>query len=171
MENENKKYWFFGSKLNSVLLLILIILMIIALKWMHDNKEVYVPTVEQEKQTPTEQVMNRALIEGRKDDLISFSIWPGSEVSGVKSYRGTVKGAYFFEANIRVNVLGVNKQLLKAGNAVAKTDWMTDGPVDFEGNVDFTGLPKGSAYIEIHNDNPSDLPQNDKSILIPIVIK
>lgn len=115
--------------------------------------------------------MNRALIEGRKDDLVTFSIWPGSVVSGVKSYRGTVKGAYFFEANIRINVLSANKQLLKAGNAVATTDWMTTGPVDFEGNIDFTGLAKGSAYIEIHNDNPSDLPENDKSILIPIIIK
>ncbi len=32
---------FFGSKLNTVLLAILIILMIIALRWMHQNKELY----------------------------------------------------------------------------------------------------------------------------------
>lgn len=41
---ENKKFWFFGSKLNTALLLILIILMVIALYWMNMNKEVYLPT-------------------------------------------------------------------------------------------------------------------------------
>ncbi len=46
---ENKKYWFFGSKLNTALLLTLIILMVVALKWMHENKEVYLPTMMQEQ--------------------------------------------------------------------------------------------------------------------------
>jgi hypothetical protein len=41
--DDNKKFWFFGSKLNTVLLLVLIILMVIALKWMHENKELYYP--------------------------------------------------------------------------------------------------------------------------------
>lgn len=54
---------------------------------------------------------------------------------------------------------------------MAKTDWMTVEPVEFEGNIDFTGLTKGPAYFEIHNDNPSGLPENDKSIQIPIIIK
>jgi hypothetical protein len=54
---------------------------------------------------------------------------------------------------------------------MATTDWMTSGPVSFEGKIDFSGLPQGPAYFEIHNDNPSDLPENDKSVLIPIVIE
>ncbi len=41
MENEQKKYWFFGSKLNTALLFILIILMVIALRWMYQDKEKY----------------------------------------------------------------------------------------------------------------------------------
>lgn len=40
MEN-NKKYWFFGSKLNTVLLCILIILMIVAIKIMLKDKDTY----------------------------------------------------------------------------------------------------------------------------------
>jgi hypothetical protein len=108
---------------------------------------------------------------GNKDDLITFSILPNTSVKGVVSYRGTIKGAYFFEGNILINVLDANKKVLKASNAIAKTDWMTAGPVDFEGNIDFGGLPAGAAYLEIHNDNASGLPENDKSILIPIVIE
>ena len=54
---------------------------------------------------------------------------------------------------------------------MATSEWMTAGPISFEGNIDFTGLPKGQAYFEIHNDNASGLPENDKSILIPIIIE
>lgn len=41
MENEKRKYWFFGSKLNSVLLVVLIVLMVVALKEMRKNQEYY----------------------------------------------------------------------------------------------------------------------------------
>lgn len=108
---------------------------------------------------------------GNKDDLVSFSISPGAKVSGLTSYNGVIKGAYFFEANIVINILDANKNVLKRSNTMATTDWMTPGPVYFEGNIDFTGLPKGPAYFEIHNDNASGLPEHDKSILIPIVIE
>ena len=115
-------------------------------------------------------VSDAPLILGNKDDLVSFSVSPNVKVHGVLSYRGVIKGGYFFEGNILINILDANKKILKRSNAVAKSDWMTTGPVNFEGNIDFTGLPKGSAYFEIHNDNASGLPANDKSILIPIII-
>ncbi len=110
-------------------------------------------------------------IEGNKEDLVSFSINPGQEVSGIVKTAGVIKGGYFFEANILTNILDSNKKLLKAGHGTATTDWMTSEPVTFTTNLDFTNLPKGKGYIEIHNDNASGLPENDKSVLIPIVIK
>ena len=167
---------FFGSKLNSVLLLVLIILMIIAIKIMLRNEKEYfgvfqkeVPIVDTTQEKIPVEVKNNIL--GNKDDLISFSIWPNTKVHGILSYRGVIKGGYFFEANILINILDSNKKIIKQSNAVAKDDWMTSGPVNFEGNIDFVGLLKGPAYFEIHNDNASGLPQNDKSILIPIVIE
>ncbi|MEK7588953.1 MAG: hypothetical protein AAB438_04010 [Patescibacteria group bacterium] len=108
---------------------------------------------------------------GNKDDLVMFSILPSQRVHGVLSYRGDIKGGYFFEGNILINILDKNKNLLKASNGIAKTDWMTSGLVSFEGNIDFTNLPVGPAYFEIHNDNASGLPEHDKSILIPIIIE
>ncbi|MES3031792.1 MAG: Gmad2 immunoglobulin-like domain-containing protein [Patescibacteria group bacterium] len=159
---------FFGSKSNTVLLVVLIVLVAAAIKIMVLNQDTYLPFLSQNK---IEQTMDRTKILGNKDDLVSFSIWPDSKVHGVVSYRGVIKGAYFFEANIRINILDLNKNLLKSSNAMATDEWMTSGPVSFEGNMDFSGLPKGPAYFEIHNDNPSDLRENDKSILIPIVIE
>jgi hypothetical protein len=168
---------FFNSKLNTVLLFILIILMVIAIKIMLKDKNTYFPEFQSKKaelpviDNSMPPVANSNQILGNKEDLISFSIWPGSKVHGVVSYRGKISGGYFFEANILVNVLDAKKKLLRAGHGMATSDWMTSGPVDFEGNIDFSGLPKGPAYIEIHNDNASGLPEHDKSILIPVVIE
>lgn len=117
----------------------------------------------------TSQVNKEIL--GDKQDLVYFSVNPGQKVSGSFKVVGSIRNAYFFEANILINILDSNKNILKNGHGNATTDWMTSGPVTFEGNIDFSGLPKGSAYIEIHNDNASGLSENDKSILIPIIIK
>ena len=119
---------------------------------------------------PMENNMQSEII-GNKSDLISFSILPNTKVHGVLSYRGAIKGGYFFEGNILINILDLNKEILKASNATATADWMTSEPVDFEGNIDFTELPKGPVYIEIHNDNASGLPENDKFVLIPVLIE
>jgi len=169
---------FFGSKLNSILLLVLIILIVFAIKIMLRNEREYFGVFQPNKIQVEKPVIDTTMPEipkenilGNKDDLISFSIRPNTKVHGVVSYRGIIKGAYFFEANVLINILDINKKVLKSSNAVAKTDWMTSGPVSFEGNIGFTGLPKGKAYFEIHNDNASGLPEKDKSILIPIIIE
>ena len=153
---------FFHSKLNIILLIILAIIIACLIFFGHKAQA---PIIN------TENIgLDKTSILGNKDDLISFSILPFSKVHGILSYRGVIKGGYFFEGNILINVLGADQKVLKKSNAVAKTDWMTAGPVEFEGNIDFAGLTKGPAYLEIHNDNASGLPQNDKSILIPIII-
>lgn len=109
-------------------------------------------------------------IEGNAKDLVSFSVLPGQEVFGVLNVAGAVQGGYFFEANIILNILDEDKDLLRQTNGNAKTDWMTSGPVGFDAVLDFSGLKNGLAFIEIHNDNASGLPENDKSILIPVII-
>ena len=158
---------FFGSKLNTVLLFVLIILVVIAIRLMLENKETYLPFM-QNQETKTNAVYQ---ISGNKDDLVSFSILPGSKVSGIIKLSGSVKNAYFFEGNILVNIVDTNEKVLKVGHGTATSEWATTGPVSFEATLDFSGLPKGSAYIEIRNDNPSGISANDKSILIPVNIE
>lgn len=165
---------FYGSKLNTVLLLVLIILMVVAIKIMLRNEQAYFPKFKQNAgvvDTKMPVMQDNGDLLGNKEDLISFSISPQTKVQGILSYRGIIQGGYFFEGNILINILDSNKNLLKKSNAMATTDWMTIEPVEFEGNIDFAGLPSGPAYFEIHNDNASGLPENDKSVLIPIVIE
>lgn len=170
---------FFGSKLNSVLLLILIILLGFVLYFMYQEKATYLPFVEEEKKKEVDETDNlspikdNSQIQGNKEDLISFSILPNTEVKGIVSYRGEIKGGYFFEANILVAVTDINKKVIKQSNGISTTDWMTAGPVKFEGNMDFSKLPKGKAYLKISQDDPSngESGKTIKEIFIPIIIK
>lgn len=106
-----------------------------------------------------------------KDDLDSFSVNPGGVVSGEMVVTGTVRGAYFFEGNISVDLLDASQNILKKGYGTAITDWMTAGPVTFTSNIDATGL-SGPGYIKIQNDDPSDGEGGPaKIILIPVVFQ
>ncbi len=173
---DKKEYWFFGSKLNTGLLLVLIVLMILAIHIMLQNKETYFPglgdsQVEDNENDPGYYNGSDPMlpeIEGNKADLMSISVSPGSIVKGKVTVTGSIKGAYFFEANAIIQLLDANKVVLKSGNITAIGDWMTSDPVAFSGTIDATGIPAGAGYLRIKNDNPSDLPQNDKYIDIPI---
>jgi hypothetical protein len=163
---------FFGTKLNTILLLALIILMGIAIKLMLQNKELYFhPFSKNQEPVKPNPPKNTPEISGNKDDLVSLSLVPGQKVSGIINLIGSVKGNYFFEANIGVNVLDANKKTILGGHGTATTDWMSEGPVSFEATLNLTNLPKGPAYIQIANDNPSGIEANNKFIYIPIMIE
>jgi len=94
MKNKYFGSEFYSSWLNTILIFVLIVLMVIALRFMYKNQETYLPVLQQENEV--KQQVNNAEILGNKDDLVAFSIMPNTKVKGVVSYRGIVKGAYFF---------------------------------------------------------------------------
>lgn len=171
---------FFGSKLNSILLLVLIILMVIALFIMSKNKAEYlgafqkqVPVVD--VNTKQEPLPAKEVILGNKEDLVSFSIMPGQEVSGIMKVTGILPGGYFFEGNLPVSILDENKKLTSfgPGHGQATIDSWTSGPVSFNIDFDFTKIPKGRYYIKLTPDDPSggESGRPINSILIPITVK
>ncbi len=116
-------------------------------------------------------------IEGNKEDLVSFSIKPGQEVTGKVKVTGVMKGGYFFEGNILVSILDANKKVTSygPGYANATTDWMTTGNVSFSVDFDFSKIPAGNYYIRLIQDDPRDESERAgyivKYVLIPIVVK
>lgn len=164
MDNKNKKTKIY------FLILVAMIITAIVISVNRKIKESSQKINDLESNLIEQQEQNSGPILGNKEDLVFFSVSPFSEVKGILSYRGKIKGGYFFEGNILINILDSNKKLLKSSNGIAEDDWMTSDAVSFEGNIDFTDLPLGQAYFEIHNDNASGLSENDKSILIPIII-
>ncbi len=101
-----------NSKINTVLLVV-VILLLGAGFWMINKK----PVVN----TPP-VVATTPAISGDVGNFVSFSIAPGSTVSGVMAATGSVKGAYFFEANMIAQILDANKNILKSAPAAATTD-------------------------------------------------
>ena len=160
------------SKIITILIIVLVIVVAVVFFYIGNKKTVLAPIENNPITKQTDQTEGaKTEIIGNKNDLLSFSINPGSVVStGEQKVSGIVQGGYFFEGNILLRVLDSDKKVLSETNGKAITDWMNAGPVSFEGTIDFTFTP-GDYYIEIHNDNASGLPENNKSILIPIVIK
>ncbi len=167
-QEQSKKYWFFGSKLNTVLLFVLIVLMVIALRWMSEQRQLYLPAPRATE--PTSSVS-----QGNIEDLIALSLQPGQRVSGKMSVTGTIKGGYFFEGSFPVGILNAQKQptTYGPGYATATTDWMTAGPVSFSFDLDLTQVPPGQYYIKFAQDDPSggESGKPIRSILIPITVQ
>ena len=154
------------KKSHSILVFCLFVLAIVFFNFSSTSKE-----KNPANQNKTTESMDGINTNTGHPDLLAFSIVPGARVHGILSYRGVLKGGYFFEGNVKVFILDANKNVLKSSNAISKTDWMTAGPVQFEGNIDFTGLTPTAGYFRIANDNPSGDAENDKVIDTPIIIE
>lgn len=108
---------------------------------------------------------------GNKEDLVDFSVKPGSTVSGLLHLSGSVKNGYFFEANVEISLLDSNQNIMNQGYGTAKSEWMTSGPVSFVSTIDSSGLI-GEGYIMIREDDPSGGEGGPvKKILIPVIFK
>ncbi len=95
---------------------------------------------------------------------------PGDSVSVSQPLvvRGEAVGYWFFEASFPVSILDSNGNILAIGPAQAQGDWMTEDFVPFEITLNFTTSDTTGTLV-LANDNPSGMPENAKSISIPVV--
>lgn len=68
-EDQSRKYWFFGSKLNTVLLLVLIVLMILALRIMMQDKGRYFPRAFSTEEEKVEKIIDQKNIGGNFEKI------------------------------------------------------------------------------------------------------
>ncbi|HRH93640.1 MAG TPA: Gmad2 immunoglobulin-like domain-containing protein [Candidatus Peribacteria bacterium] len=83
---------------------------------------------------------------------------------------GEARGNWYFEASFPVNLVDDKGVLLAAVPAQAQGEWMTDDFAPFSAKLVFTTAAKSGTLI-LKNDNPSGLPENDKSIEIPVLFE
>lgn len=81
---------------------------------------------------------------------------------------GKARGTWYFEASFPIKIYDANNNLLGTTTAAAQSDWMTEDFVNFTASLNFTLPTTTTGTIVLHNDNPSGLPQNDKSLTIPV---
>ena len=84
---------------------------------------------------------------------------------------GKARGTWYFEASFPVTLIGENKEVLTQGIATAVGDWMTTEFVPFKVTLKIATPYVGKATLILRKDNPSGLPQNDASFLVPVIIQ
>lgn len=91
-------------------------------------------------------------------------------ISSPLNIQGNVVGTWFFEGLMPVKLFDSSDNLIASGQAKAEKDWMTEKPVPFSANLEFS-TNATSGFLIISKDNPSGLPENDGSIKLPVRFK
>jgi hypothetical protein len=82
---------------------------------------------------------------------------------------GTANGTWYFEGSFPIELVDASGTILAQAVATAQGDWMTMSPVPFTSTLTFTNQQHiTSAILRFKNDNPSGMPENDKSFEVPV---
>ncbi len=104
-----------------------------------------------------------------KENLIKITLpTPNSTVKTPLLVTGQARGTWYFEASFPVKIYDANGNLLGATVAQAQSDWMTTNFVPFKATLNFTTPTTSTGTLVLEKDNPSGLPQNDDSLVVPI---
>ena len=135
-------------------------------------------------QAPAEVILG-----GNENPVVSTTTTPVTPVTPVQSGQGLItvaipkanqiitspitvsgeaKGNWFFEASAPVEIRDATGKLLGQGPVQAEGNWMTTDFVPFKGTITFTKSTTQTGTITFKNDNPSGLPENERSFSIPI---
>lgn len=107
-----------------------------------------------------------------KSDLIRIdSPCPNQSISSPLIIKGEARGNWFFEASFPVFLTDWDGKIIAQGVAQAKGDWMTTEFVPYEATLTYTtekDIYSNRGTLILKKDNPSDLPQNDDALEIPV---
>lgn len=98
----------------------------------------------------------------------NLSIKANDTIKSPLKLTGELPGTWYFEANLPVSITDADGKVLVAKGAQATKDWTTTDYVPFEVTLNFIKPKSSTGFIVIKNDNPSGLPENDKTIKIPV---
>ena len=83
---------------------------------------------------------------------------------------GTAVGSWFFEGSFPVQLLAADGRVLASHFVMAQGEWMTADFVPFEGQLEFEVTEPTEAVLVLMRDNPSELPEHDASVRIPLLL-
>ena len=104
--------------------------------------------------------------------IIVNNIKDNQEVSNPIKIEGKARGGWFFEATFPIQLIDTNGNIIASTTARAESDWMTTDFVSFSAVLEYANsTTTGRALIVLSKDNPSDNPEFDQSIFIPVILK
>lgn len=97
---------------------------------------------------------------------------PGAVVGRTFEIRGEARGPWFFEASFPIQVLAEDGSVLTTviGQPVGGADWMVEDFLPFSASVSLPETYSGPATLLFVRDNPSGLPEHDRSMAFPITV-
>lgn len=104
--------------------------------------------------------------------IVVDTVKDNQSVSSPINIKGKARGSWFFEASFPIQLVDDNGDILAATTARAESDWMTSDYVNFTATLNYeksTTTLRG--LIVLSKDNPSDNPDFDQSIFIPVILK
>ncbi|MFH1456602.1 MAG: GerMN domain-containing protein [Patescibacteria group bacterium] len=104
-------------------------------------------------------------------DLRNLSINPDQEIESPLMVEGEARGTWFFEASFPIKILDENGNVLSSSYVQAQSDWMTEDFVAFKGQIGFISETTSKGFLVLQKDNPSGLPEYDKELRIPVILK
>jgi hypothetical protein len=96
---------------------------------------------------------------------------PNQVIQSPLIVEGEARGTWYFEATFPVKLLDANGDVIASNPAQAQGEWMTEDFVLFKAELVFEKPSTDTGILILQKDNPSDLPENDASIEIPIRFK
>lgn len=105
--------------------------------------------------------------------VILDNIEPNQIINSPLVITGRARGTWFFEASFPVFLTDWDGRIIAQGIAQAKSDWMTTDYVQFETILTFVAdkdVYSNRGALIFKKDNPSDLPENDDALEIPVII-
>ena len=92
-------------------------------------------------------------------------------VTSPMTIKGKVRGNWFFEANIPIILKDENGKVLAQKGYLTSENWQTADYVNVDTTLKFPAPKTDYGVLEIHNDNPSGMPENDKVFKVPVRFK
>ena len=106
--------------------------------------------------------------EAVEHDLIHPDIEACDTISSPFTLTGEARGYWFFEASFPVTLEDADGNVLVEHYATALGEWMTEDFVPFSTTLTFSTPSTSTGNLILHRDNPSDLPENDDELVIPV---
>jgi len=131
--------------------------------------------------TPLPRTAIEFVTERGERDLVRVAYpMPQEGVTSPLVVSGEARGFWFFEASFPIVLVDWDGRIIAEHYAEAKSEWMTEDFVPFEGVLEFTRpfpengevpdfMRRGALIIK--KDNPSGLSEHDDSLEIPVVFK
>lgn len=96
---------------------------------------------------------------------------PNQTISSPLTVKGQARGFWFFEGSFPVFLVDWDGKIIAQGIAQAEGEWMTTEFVPFAATMTFVvdkNVYSDRGTLILKKDNPSDLPENDDAMEIPI---